>query len=317
MFDTPSSHDWSTGKLGRTGSLHKLFVPYPPYEIVNCSKLRTSRFSTRTLYPNAKNTFALPPLEPWWRWDPFIIQSPAVTPKLVTNMFSVIPAAASIAPTNMLPQSLIEQHILSFLNWEVNSICGAKYLPEHGYYAWSHRRIATDMQALLAFCFSKRCAQQVTEQKCFVAKSSSNDVVTEDIKAAVCPFSHEEAVQAWCKRNKCTRNVYDTWVREHLQSSRVPPKLQHIFYAKQTPSEEKRMRVVQSGDIRDHPVCNSEPRGRDHKGTIVTVLCIRLDDKGREWAQLPPSETRQRWTATTKKDGTVKLIEITNETEEK
>lgn len=121
---------------------------YLPIEVLACSKLRTSRFSTRALYKNRKGTLGIPML-PDWRTSPECgVSSTYLCAVLVRGP--------------LLTESLVKR-VFSFLSWNRCSICSQVYVHEFGCYGWSRRMVATDEQAMLAFCCSRRCLGRVPD----------------------------------------------------------------------------------------------------------------------------------------------------------
>lgn len=314
---------------------------YLPYEFTKCPNLVSSRFSTRALYANYKNDLALPPLQPWWQGHfgaPIQSTTPAATtPDSVSQAMAQVCLDDSVSSgQQMFPPSFTEQHILPLLAWDSCSVCGQTYELGLGYYAWSRQTIATDRQALLAFCCSTQCAASIPNQMHFDPASRTNRGGP-DMTSRILPlFTLEEAVRAYGKANHPKKAPeYTKWTKEHLGVGWVPRRSVSegpLTIMKQLSWNDKFhlrphgrfMKVIASGDIRGRPSSRSQNLDRLWVGSIVCVDEIHRDpNTKRQWARLrlfhsnnsddeddDVNQQNAYWTALAKKDGTQKLAEI-------
>ena len=155
--------------LGKLGQLRELDMytsynlHYLPFEVVRCKRLVSSRFSTRTLFGNYKNDLAAPALPPTRRQCRSARSSATghgrrpVAPLWLAWVLFSTPLSCDIIRNIIYGR---RPDVASPCNWEECSVCQLPYLQGagSGYGAvWTHRLVATDCQALLAFCCTKGC----------------------------------------------------------------------------------------------------------------------------------------------------------------
>mmetsp|Transcript_241 Transcript_241/g.317 ORF Transcript_241/g.317 Transcript_241/m.317 type:complete len:429 (-) Transcript_241:307-1593(-) len=297
--------------IGRLQSLTELDLycsynlHYLPMEVLRCPKLTDSRFSTRVLYTNYKNDLPLPPLQPWWRAN---VQA---APSFGDMGSLLIRLRFGEDSQQSLPLVMVRQYILPFLPWNFCSVCGTKYAHDLGCYTWSRQRVATDTQALLAFCCSVQCAGQVQSQVYFNTEIRANSKLdlhrrSQDVRACKSPMTNK-IPKNWLYGAK--RIHSPDWEKNHLMPWPINLKA-HMAPMEKTRLEKNiPMRVIISGDVREKPSSTSTGVGRLTVGDTILVNAYHTDSSGRKWVRFQESSDQLRWTALRKKNGTVKLVE--------
>eukprot|EP00931_Biecheleriopsis_adriatica_P065135 TRINITY_DN39768_c0_g1_i1.p1 TRINITY_DN39768_c0_g1~~TRINITY_DN39768_c0_g1_i1.p1 ORF type:complete len:473 (+),score=40.92 TRINITY_DN39768_c0_g1_i1:23-1420(+) len=130
---------------------------YLPYEVIHCTSLRTSRFSTRALYNNCKNGLPLPEL------PAFPSGRPQMPWRLLCVLRRKLPAAAA-------------RSVFQCIGLERCSVCRQRFLSPYTCFTWCYTLIATDCQALLARCCSASCVRNAKDRKFQLRKSDKNKI---------------------------------------------------------------------------------------------------------------------------------------------
>eukprot|EP01006_Ploeotia_vitrea_P041375 TRINITY_DN66518_c0_g1_i1.p1 TRINITY_DN66518_c0_g1~~TRINITY_DN66518_c0_g1_i1.p1 ORF type:complete len:307 (+),score=-10.05 TRINITY_DN66518_c0_g1_i1:21-941(+) len=168
-------------------------LQYLPYEVVHCTALDDSCFSTRALYNSRTNRDPLPVLP----------RTPPEAPTAATGK----PRALNMLAILVGFPFDVAGEILSYLAWNWCSVCGRQYAHDMGRFVWSHQWIGTDPQTLLAFCCREKCAQKIPKQMRFDSTENRNVLVNPEED---CDESDKERVCgcAWNRANQRRRGAF-------------------------------------------------------------------------------------------------------------
>jgi hypothetical protein len=255
---------------------------YLPIEVLACTKLSSSRFSTRALYQNGKGTKGIPVL-PDWR-------------TASESAMSYAYALAIFVRGSSLTEPLVKR-MLDFLPWNRCSICSQTYVHDFGCYAWAHRRVATDAQALLAFCCSRRCLRRVP-----------NPVQTADPSLSWNMADHLLPWDLACEVKAPFQSIPITFQETRGRASVTEAA---VDMGAGVEVETQNYQTVANGDLRSTPGGKQLGRLGNSKIVFGTRECIVPRDL-RKWVLLHQRSKDEivsvlGWTAMTKKDGTPKL----------
>lgn len=281
---------------------------YLPIEVLACTKLVDSTFSTRALFNNYKNRLGLPQLPHW---------------ELAPPNSGAIPGCVEATLRRCHEGKLLVvlvQRILTFLPWNWCSMCGRWFLHDFACFAWSHCVVGSDAQSLLALCCSRACASKVADQVRYCSMSRANKRLVRGTWVHEGPSRHMGSMSSF----------YTSFSKDHLTAHPRPgvckrfqpvpvekhnlpmeiladPIVTDIGTEVHPPCE---YRVVEAGDVRSMP--GGLKLGRLSVGDLLRVTRTYTADCGRVWLLF--HHTREvcdakleGWTALTKKNGKRKL----------
>lgn len=290
---------------------------YLPIEVLSCRKLQESRFSTRALYNNRKGTLGLPALPDWRLASP---SSPS--PQCL----------AAVLYGTLLTEPLILR-VVAFLALNRCSICSRSYIHDLGCYAWSHTRVATDDQALLAFCCSQSCASKVPHQIRFdrgrilrfdegswqegqVGRHHGEISPPNFSSSHLAPWpacqdvlNEDQYGRMFCRVPRCLHANAD------LSSMSVDLRVDRTSGDELAPAQ--KWEVLFAGDVRCTPAGTKIGRLEIAQVLFLTRLYVDIDvlDDGRKWVCFKTFRDdgglkMEGWTAFNKKNGKFKLRQV-------